>query len=125
MGMFDDVRIRYSLPWPEVQDVKWQSKDTPCCLDNYEIRKDGTLWHETYESRWEEDESSPLGMVMHRDNRQWEQVLWKGELEVHEFIRHDDTPGGWAYSVRFWFRDGVVKDVIYKKWDTCEEGEKP
>ena len=114
MGMFDEVICHYPLPWPEVQDSIWQSKNTPSqYLDRYEIRSDGTLWLEAYTSRWEEDASSPLGFRLYRDDVHWVQVSdVGGELEIHTFVEHADHPGGQWYRVLFWFRNGTVKDMI-------------
>ena len=109
MGMFDKVRCFYPLPWPEVQDTTWRSKDTPAqYLDSYEIREDGTLWHEVYTARWEKDHTAPLGFNLYRDDVHWAQVSdFCGELG----ILHSVQSGGW-YRVRFWFRDGKVCDMI-------------
>ena len=110
MGMFDDVRCLYPLRYPEVQGAAFQSKDTPAqILDQYEIRDDGTLWHEVYDTRVEQSDKAPCGFWVHRDNVRWEQVLFSGELEIHHC--EGKPPETW-YSFRFWFRDGVVKDVI-------------
>ena len=109
MGLFDDVRVKYQLPWPEVQDNMWQSKDTPAqYLDLYEIREDGTLWHQAYDERLEENSKYPIG----RDNKRWEQVKFTGELEIHEIIQSKASVGMY-YSCRFWFRSGVVHDVTF------------
>lgn len=57
MGMFDCVRCRYSLPLGGVQDLVYQTKDTPAqFMELYEIREDGSLWHEAYDM---EDRSDP------------------------------------------------------------------
>jgi len=110
MGMFDEVRCAYPLPWPEVQDSVWQSKYTPAqFLDQYEIRADGTLWHEAYTQRVEESDDAPAGFWIHRENAKWEQVAFTGELEMHEL-----TDDYW-YSVRWWFVDGKVKDRVCRK----------
>lgn len=112
MGMFDDVRCLYPLPWEGAADFPWQSKDTDAqYLDQYEIRADGTLWHETYTLRHEADEKAPLGFWQHRENVEWEQEHHVGELEIHHL-----TDKAW-YSVRFWFKDGKVADLICKKRD--------
>ena len=114
MGMFDEVICHYPLPWPEVQDSIWQSKNTPAqYLERYEIRADGTLWHEAYTERFEKDASSPLGFRLYRDDVHWVQVSdVGGELEIHTFVEHADHPGGQWYRVLFWFRNGTVKDMI-------------
>lgn len=119
MGMFDEVKCKYALDCPEVQDALFQSKDTPVqYLDKYEIREDGTLWHEDYDVRWEESDDSPLGFWMHKDNKRWVQVPFVGELEIHHLVRNDDGSRGVYYSFQFWFRDGVVKDLIRNLPDT-------
>ncbi|MBX7229846.1 MAG: hypothetical protein K1X48_09600 [Burkholderiaceae bacterium] len=47
MGMFDYVKCHYPLPVKGAEDLIYQTKDTPSqWLDMYEIRADGTLWHE-------------------------------------------------------------------------------
>ena len=118
MGAFDNVTIRRPLPWLDLQDAVWQSKDTPAqCWDDYEVREDGTLWHLAYDMRTEESEDSPLGIWLHRDNERWEQVRCEGQIEVCEYIEHGDRPGGCFYSVTFWFRDGIVADTIFRKID--------
>ena len=97
MGMNDQIRCDYPIDAPDVQDDLWQTKSIVCCLDEYSIHADGTLWHEVYD---EHNDGS-------RDNPRWLQVSdFNGELEIH--TSKDER---W-YSVRFWFRDGVVKDKI-------------
>lgn len=55
MGMFDDIRCKYPLPLPQYQENEFQTKDTPSqWMDLYEIREDGTLWREDYDT---EDQS--------------------------------------------------------------------
>ncbi len=113
MGMFDNVRCDYPLPWPEAKGfgAEWQSYDTDAqYLDEYEIRADGTLWHHAYDVRWESDPKAPLGMWMHRDNPRWEQVIFTGEIGIHHMI--GSSPVFDWYSVKFWFRDGVVRDCV-------------
>ena len=130
MGMFDYVQCHKELPWPEAADFgpEWQTKsmDAPYC-DNYEIRADGTLWHEAYET---EDRSDPnaeglmaICGMMTRVNERWEQVEFTGELEIHHMVSHPDRPGHWWYTVLFWFRDGVVRDMVCSKWDSMAQRE--
>ncbi len=121
MGMCDHVRLKWKLPWPEVQDAVWQSKDTSAqYLDLYEIREDGTLWHLAYDMRVEDEPGTLLGVGMYRDNEQWEQIAAEGEIEVHHGVDLPDESGYAWYRVIFWFRDGLVKDVIYKSGVTAK-----
>ena len=47
MGMFDYLRCSYQLPVEGANARNYQTKDTPAqLLDKYEIREDGTLWHQ-------------------------------------------------------------------------------
>jgi hypothetical protein len=113
MGMFDYVKCDYPLPWPEASGFgyEWQSQDTDDqYLSRYEIRADGTLWHERYDIRNEADEKAPLGFWQHRENVRWEQVKQTGEVELHHLV--GTPPNHTWYSVQFWFRDGVVKDCV-------------
>jgi hypothetical protein len=111
MGMFDNVRCEYPLPVDGANEFLFQTKDTPAqYLDDYEIRADGTLWYEEYDARIEETEDAPLGFWMHRENRRWTPLDFTGELEIHHY--ECESPFGTYYSFRFWFRDGVVKDLI-------------
>jgi hypothetical protein len=65
MGMFDYVKCHYPLPVKGAEDLIYQTKDTPSqWLDMYEIRADGTLWHE--------DRSDPSNRL--------EPVKWTGEI---------------------------------------------
>jgi hypothetical protein len=43
MGMFDNVKMEYPLPDPEVQDQTFQTKDLECLLDNYTVTREGHL----------------------------------------------------------------------------------
>lgn len=130
MGMFDNVRCKLPLPWPESVDFgsEWQTKspDVPYGED-WEIREDGTLWHEDVDY---EDRSDPnaepgswesLRGIMTPVNPRWRHVHWNGEFEIHHLVEHKDRPGHFWYSVLFWVRDGVVRDMICTKWDS-EEG---
>jgi hypothetical protein len=63
MGLFDELTYK---------GHQYQTKDTPDqLLDQYEIRDDGTLWHQEYDERWEENSESPLGGYIRHDNERW------------------------------------------------------
>ncbi len=111
MGVFDEIRCKYKLPLPEAQDFVFQTKDTDeqyCGM--YEIREDGTLWHEAYDYRHENNPESPFGFYMHRDNRRWEQEEYAGQLSMYHLVGDGDDRK--FYTFLLWFKDGVVRDVI-------------
>ena len=110
MGMFDCLRCAYPLPMEGANDLDYQTKDTPAQLcDNYEIREDGTLWHEAY---YIEDQSNPNATGVERIigmcapvNERWEPVPLTGEVRFYSFKRETlDTAEGWiewsAYFVK-------------------------
>jgi hypothetical protein len=91
MGMFDNLKCSYPLPTNKnLQNNIFQTKHTPAqWLDLYEIREDGTLWHETYDI---EDHSDPaakgfLGKFigcMTKVNKRWEFVNdFTGEIRFY------------------------------------------
>ena len=108
MGMYDDLRCKYPLPLAGANDLAYQTKDTPeQWLGMYEIREDGTLWHETYET---EDRSDPnaegllaLAGSMTRVNKQWEPCAMTGEIRFYTYTDDNDLDGSWvefsAYTV--------------------------
>lgn len=109
MGVFDYVTCHYPLPTEIPPGRDWQSKDTPAqYLDHYEIRQDGTLWHQDYRLRVETEPDGVFSLQMHRDNPEWRPEPYTGELEIHDY---DDEH--W-YAVQFWFRDGIVRDCVPK-----------
>ncbi len=100
MGMFDELTCLHPLPLPGMEGKLFQTKSTPNqYLDHYQIRQDGTLWHEAYEI---EDRSDPskkglAGMVgcMTRVNKRWEPVPdFTGEIRFYDFQGTDFT--GWV-----------------------------
>lgn len=96
MGMYDDLVVKVPLPdWPEgITQGEFQTKSLECMLDDYELREDGTLWHETYEI---EDRSDPnaigihrLAGMMTRINQRWEQVTLTGEVRFHDYFAEEN-----------------------------------
>jgi len=85
MGMFDDITYK---------GHQYQTKDTPNqLLDQYEIRDDGTLWHQEYDERWEENSESPLGGYIRHDNERW--VFCNDFDGLIRFYREDKENGGY------------------------------
>jgi hypothetical protein len=102
MGLFDYVTCAYPLPVADVAGRVWQTKDTGCpSMDRYEIRADGTLWHEDYDV---EDRSDPtaegimrVAGMMSRVNKRWEQVPeFTGEIRFYSPKHEDGSNGGFG-----------------------------
>lgn len=129
MGLFDNVQCQQPLPWPEAADFgfEWQTKSSDMPFsERWEIRADGTLWHEDVDYEDRSDKNAEPGSfasicgMMTPVNPRWRQVTWNGEFEIHHMVEHKDRPGHFWYSVVFWFREGVVRDAIHKKIDSYE-----
>lgn len=88
MGMFDYIHCKYPLPIEGANSLEFQSKDTDAQLcDRYEIREDGTLWHQDYDV---EDRSDPnaegleaLFGCMTSVNHRWVQDFMTGEISFY------------------------------------------
>ena len=113
MGMFDYLRCHYPLPVEGANARLYQTKDLDDMMDLYEIRADGTLWHEEYD---EEDRSDPRaeglwrfsGMIT-RVNQRWEPLALTGEVRFYDTIR-STTPNGWI-EWRASYHKGVLKEL--------------
>ena len=94
MGMYDLIRCKMPLPAKLAGDPSehwFQTKSLNHELDHYEIREDGTLWHEAYDT---EDRSNPNGVGLEKIigcmtpiNKRWEQ--WKrftGEVVFYDWL---------------------------------------
>ena len=107
MGMFDDIKCKFPLPVAGANGLSYQTKDTPQqFLDLYEIRVDGTLWHQDYDiedhsdaaiwTREHPGQKSPEGLsefigCMTRVNKRWEQQLtFTGEIVFYAMYSGGD-----------------------------------
>jgi hypothetical protein len=103
MGIFDYIRCHYPLPITGANELEFQTKDTNAqYCDHYEIRADGTLWHQVYET---EDRSDPnaeglfrLIGCQTRVNDRWEPDAMTGEVRFYT-DRGDDWIEFSAYFV--------------------------
>lgn len=107
MGMYDVVKCHHPLPGLGILEAEFQTKDTPeQFLDNYELRADGTLWHQAYDLA---DRSTPeaswVGSVT-KTNPRWERTLLSGVLTFHG----EDPDHGWL-EFQALFVDGTLQDL--------------
>ena len=104
MGLFDYLRCKLPLPVAGANDLEFQTKDTDAqYMDHYEIREDGTLWHQEYDT---EDRSDP--------NAEGLAALFGCMTRVNERWVQDDMTG----EVRFYtyFGDANDKQPISERW---------
>lgn len=105
MGMYDNLRCKYPLPLAGANELDYQTKSTPeqwCGL--YEIREDGTLWHETYDI---EDRSDPCAEGLHsllgcmtRVNKSWEPCALTNEIRFYALLGNEQWIEFSAYMVK-------------------------
>ena len=126
MGMFDNIRCKYPLPLDGLNDRVFQTKDTPAqLLDLYEIKEDGTLWHEQYDiedhsraAMWERDnpgqvapkELGPFLGCGSAVNKRWEPEPMTGEICFYDFPTGDHLDGGWL-EFSAYFVDGEIREI--------------
>ncbi len=112
MGLFDYVNCKYPLPIEGANALDFQTKDTDAqFMDSYEIREDGTIWHEVYDT---EDRSDPkatglsalMGMAT-RVNKRWEQDIFTGEIVFYGSIGNDYKTGT-RVEFSAYFADGKL-----------------
>lgn len=122
MGMFDELTCQYPLPVPGANALLFQTKDTPKqYLDRYEIREDGTLWHQDYDV---EDRSDPnaTGIMrfvgcMTRVNPRWEPMpYYTGEIVFYTF-KHDEEQTGWVEFSAYFEHGKLTRLNVLKNKD--------
>lgn len=115
MGMFDDITCKYPLPGGRYAGQQWQTKSTPeLNLDSYEIREDGSLWHQTYDI---EDTSDPnatgwrrlCGMAT-RVNKRWEPCEMTGEICFYDLVEDDHGNRVWVEFSAYFFK-GELREI--------------
>ena len=124
MGMFDNIKCSYKLPIEkDFSKEVFQTKNTPAqWLDHYEIREDGTLWHENYDT---EDRSDPnkeglarLFGSMTKINKRWEFVKdFIGEIRFYTVYNSS------KYYIEFssYFVNGILKELHLIKNEELQE----
>lgn len=108
--MYDSIFCRMPLPGVGMREEGFQTKDTPGqFLENYEIRPDGTLWREAYDTVDHSDLNAPgvgsLAGSIARENKRWEREYLSGVLRFY-----GDTKEGWLeFEARF--MDGKSTEI--------------
>ena len=102
MGLFDYIEVAEELlPNPEPLKDGFQTKDTPeQYMGHYEIRSDGTLWHQKYDIE---------AGIMTRVNKRWERTKYTGGVCFYT----EAVSGNWKTYVAL-FVDG---DMIHVQED--------
>ena len=123
MGMFDCVTCKYPLPVKGANALTYQTKDLVNFLDAYEIREDGTLWHEVYDTEDQSERGKWLAANPGKDrdfamgefagcmtkvNKRWLQVSdFIGELRFYTML--DEPKGGWLEWSAYFENGKVVR----------------
>lgn len=115
MGLYDYINCKYPLPREGANALEYQTKDTPAqYLDRYEIREDGSLWHEAYDT---EDRSDPSATGLYglfgcaaKVNQRWERVFFTGEIVFYDFLDDDDAT--WVEWSAYYI-DGSLQSMVY------------
>jgi len=105
MGLYDDIKCKYPLLKPdnltdELKDLdfnslSFQTKDLDNCLSLFEIREDGTLWQENYETEYVPGDkngktfSEQFGCIKIL-KRWWEERKDTVTINFYEYIQKDN-----------------------------------
>ena len=120
MGMFDYLKCHYPLPIEGLNDLQFQTKHTNAqFMDNYEIREDGSWWHEEYNI---EDHSDPtkdgfgrLYGCMTKVNKRWVQEIITGEIRFYTV--HNNK---WL-DFSAYFVEGKLNSIYLIKWEDVND----
>ena len=104
MGMFD---------WIMYRGQEFQTKDTPNqTLDRYEIRDDGTLWVEEYDTEWVDDpDRLPISGYIKQINVRVRPEEYHGPMTF--YTRNKDTDTWIQYEAEF-VKGQAVKIIMVK-----------
>lgn len=114
MGMFDYLNCKYPLPYGAIANsYEYQTKDTPAqFMDRYEIREDGTFWHQAYdvEDRSDKTKEGLEGLIgcMTSVNHRWEECRLTGEVRFYDY-RQGEKPDWIEFSA--YFVEGKLKEL--------------
>jgi hypothetical protein len=92
MGLYDEIRCRYPLPVEGANAFDYQTKDTPAQFcERYEIREDGTLWFEDYDT---EDHSEAAQWRANNPDKELPEELkgWRSFLRSAARVNKRWTP---------------------------------
>ncbi len=111
MGLYDYLKCEYPLPVELKKDVWCQSKDTPAqWMDTYEIRSDGTIWHQDYDlidrGDPKEEGLKRLRGCLHPENKRWVQLKITGEITFG-----GETQDGRWVTFSTYFVKGELKEI--------------
>lgn len=147
MGMYDTIRCRYPLPVAGTNDIEYQTKDTLAqFMDHYEIREDGTLWYEEYDT--EDHSKRGLWLAEHpgqevprddpelsgldawcgcltRVRKHWEPVAFTGEIRFYGSTG-PGSGGDWLEWSAY-FHDGKLRELhqMEEKRGSCATPDSP
>jgi hypothetical protein len=116
MGMFDYLRCHYPLSIDGANELEFQTKDTDAqYLEHYEIREDGTLWHQDYDI---EDQSDPkaegltalIGM-MTPVNQRWVPEPITGEIRFYSSLDGKWEKNSWV-EFSAYFIKGKLQNLV-------------
>jgi hypothetical protein len=131
--MFDELKCFYPLPVEGANDLLYQTKDTPSqYLELYEIRADGTLWHEEYDTedlseagnwmREHPDEEVPSNLsfagCFTRTNKRMAPCDFFGAINFYSYIN-----GNWIEWTAL-FDEGKLLKIKLIRYDNQKEEQK-
>ena len=144
MGMYDTISCKYPLPQPEdpkgyKNSLSFQTKDLGQFLSHYEIREDGSLWMEKFETEHvsrdsrEHPNDPDISVKNLPDNINtgpskfsylkvlrswWEPVKITNTIEMYDYITSDNTEYDYDIIYTVTIIDGIATDVKLSEFQT-------
>jgi hypothetical protein len=123
MGMFDYVKIKVDLDFPDEikllkkSDFEWQTKSLDNCLNYYIIDSDKTLKEEVIEGNWKEipenERTSPWRVADFEETNRYEKTIdYHGVLKFYCFEQLDDDYDFWLDYDAFFVYGKLDKVVL-------------
>lgn len=111
MGVFDYLNCKIPLPVPAPRGEGFQTKSFESFANNYEIREDGTLWREEYDTvdRSDPNAKGPTRIIgmMSRENERWVPYKHTGTVTFYT------SDHGFWIEYQAYFEDGKLLSLEY------------
>lgn len=125
MGLYDTIYVKnFPLPLPSepkgfTGSTNFQTKDLECCLQNYEIREDGTLWCEEFD--YVENDLNKFDVK----HKKWTFVDITTTFVMCDYFQtYDERPYDYFIDYTVVVIKGVVDKIEIKKFEVIDNSER-
>lgn len=127
MGLYDTIHAKIKLPQPT--DPKgfngtthFQTKDLECCLVDYQIREDGTLWRLDIEYTEAECKDRLFGIEPKSSNWVFDAIT--KTIEMYDFVHSNESEYDYWIDYKVVFIKGVIDNIEISKFEATPNAER-